>query len=375
MANKDKSLSRRTFMKISAAGTAGLTMGNMILGPKTALGYVDKDQINPNIDNTRVVYIQDGAMTTGTDPSNTWSVQNSKTVDSVVAQNIDKMAKALAEETNTSNAWHKIFMKPSSKNWNEVVVAIKTNNIAEQHTRNAVMKKFCEVMVNEMGVTGSNIHIYDGTHGEDMTTETPFYNLPTGVNIENTWGGRTTYVTIPAPYSGTARCVQSIADGTADILINIAMCKGHTSSHGLFTMSMKNHFGTCDPHCDNTNYLIGINKSEAVLGAMDPGSGLITFPKQQLCFIDALWASQSGPGGYPSVRPNRFFMGTFPPVLDYIVAKKFRRDTMGWTLNETVTDRFLSDFGYTVSDLTNGGEMVDAETWISTYVENWNQYQ
>lgn len=367
-------ISRRSFLKTSTAGAIGLSLGGLILTPKKSFGYIDQDQINPDIDNTRVVYAFDPTMTTGTDPSDTWADQNTNTVDSMVSTNIDAMARALAEEGDTNTAWNKIFIKPSGKNWNEVVVAIKTNNIYYQHTRNGVMKKFCEVLVNELGVAPANIHIYDGRHGSSppISTSTPFYDLPSGVSTEDNWGGITTTIDVPPP-SGytTTTCVENIANGTADIIVNIAMCKGHSDGHGRFTMSMKNHFGTCYPRCGDTNYLIGINKTEAILGAMDSGSGMIIQPRQQICFIDSLWASDPGPGGYPTHRPNRFFMGTFAPVLDYIVATKFRRDTMSWSIHEANTLRFLTDFGYTTGDLTNGGEMIDALTWTS--VKNWEK--
>jgi len=373
-----KKISRREFCKITAVGTAGLVLGDMLLSEKTALGYVNKDPINPNINNTRVVYIYDTNMTTGSGVINFWNDQNAATVDSVVSDNIDKMAKALAEESNISNAWHKIFLKPASKaNWSDVVVAIKTNTIYVQHTRNAVIKKFCEVMVNVMGVTGSNVHIYDACHGADMFTKTPFYNLPSGVVIEGRWGGSNTSIYVPAPYDGNTNCQQQIANGTVDILINIALCKGHDNTFGGLTMCMKNHFGTCDP-CSRSytaNYLIGINKTEAILGQMDSGTGHLLFPRQQLCFIDALWASEGGPSVYPSCRPNRFFMGTFPPIVDYLVAKRFRNGTMGWSINNTVVNRFLSDFGYTEGDLTNGAQMIDAATWSPSAVQDWKFFR
>jgi uncharacterized protein DUF362 len=375
MMKKEKGkISRRSFLKTSTAGAVGLSLGGLVFTPRQSFGYVGQDQINPNIDNTRVVCAYDPAMTTGTDPTNTWADQNPKTVDSTVSANIDAMARSLAEEGDTNTAWNTIFIKPPAKNWNEIIVAIKTNNIAEQHTRNAVMKKFCEVLVNELGVAAANIHIYDGRHGSSppISTSTPFYDLPPGVCTEDNWGGITTSISVPPPSTyTTTNCVLNIANGTADIIINIAMCKGHSDGHGRFTMCMKNHFGTCTPRCGNTDYLVGINKSEAILGAMDSGSGLIIQPRQQLCFIDALWASQGGPSGYPSDRPNSFFMGTFAPALDYVVATKFRRDTMSWSIHEANTLRFLTDFGYTTGDLTNSGEMIDALTW--TAVRDWRR--
>lgn len=370
---RGKGITRRKFLGMSAAGVAAVTIADAVLAPKTAYGYVNKDQINPNIGNTRVVFINDPAMTFGPELPETWAEQNDSVNEAATALNIDKMARALAQTADTNAAWRQIFLKPASKNWNAVIAAIKTNNIAEQHTRNAIMKKICEVLVNVMGVTGSNIHIYDGCHGYNMTSTTPFFNLPAGVIMEKTWGGSNTPVSVPAPWSRSTNCVQSIANGTVDILINIAMCKGHDSPFGGFTMCMKNHYGTFSPDNHSNIYeIIGINKTEAILGRMDATTGRIIFPRQQLCLVDALWASQPGPGGPPTARSNRMFMGTFAPVLDYLVAKRFRLGAMGWSINTTPTNRLLSDFGYTEADIVNGAQMIDASTWSG--IRGWQAY-
>jgi hypothetical protein len=367
-------MSRRKFLHATTAGVAGAAVGGaVLLSPRTARGYAPKSQVHPNISNTRVVFVHDETMATGGGSYANWSQQNSQTNETKVAANIDKMARALAEEVDTPTAWRKIFLRPASKpSWSNVVVAIKTNNIAQQHTRNAVMKKFCTVLTSILGVQGSNIHIYDGVHGGNMTTTTPFSGLPTGVIIENAWGGLSATTYLPPPIDANTSCVAAIANGTVDILINIALCKGHGNEYGRFTMTMKHHFGTCSPNHSIEN-LIAINKSEAILGAMD-GGGQVTFPKQQLCFIDALYASQDGPDGAPSARTNRFFMGTFSPILDYLAATLFRRDTMGWPINAAIANQFLSDFGYTTADLPGGGVMIDALTWTKNAAQNWSLY-
>ena len=121
--------------------------------------------------------------------------------------------------------------------------------------------------------------------------------------------------------------------------------------------------GTFSPRpghaADGTDYLIAINKSEAVLGRTDR-RGKVLFPRQQLCLIDGLWASRGGPSGNPTHQPNRLFMGTCGPVLDYQVATKFRRDEMGWAINEGVANRFLSEFGFKADDLPDDGRIIDA---------------
>jgi len=373
---------RRKFIKATSLGATGVALGGVLQSPGRAWGYVARDPINPLISNLRVVYAHDTAMTSGV-VRNDWPAQNADTNDAVVATDMDKMACALAEKADVAEAWRTIFIKPAAKQWNQVVVAIKVNCIAvvsgtmAQTTRNAVMKKMCEVLVNYVGVAASNIHIFDGIHGNNINL-CLWYGLPAGVQLNYTWGGPNTSVPLPPPTGGTTTCVAAIANGTVDILINMGLCKGHDSTYGSLTVSLKNHYGTFNP-VHNTNYLVSINKSEAVLGPMDVGTGRIIVPRQQLVFIDALWASQQGPTVRPSVCPNRLFMGTFGPAVDYQVATKFRNGTMGWPINTSVVDRFLSEFGYGPSDLPNNGQMIDALTWTPPQSldanRHWERYE
>jgi hypothetical protein len=149
-----------------------------------------------------------------------------------------------------------------------------------------------------------------------------------------------------------------------DILVNLSVCKGHGEQFGGFTMTMKNLFGTFDPkwgHRDQaTEYLIAINKTPQILGEVSGSIGGLVRPRQQLCIVDALWASQDGPQAGSSAQPNRLFMGNLSPVLDYQVATLFRRDTMKWPIDEQVTGRFLSDFGLSRNDLPGDGGILNA---------------
>ena len=92
---------------------------------------------------------------------------------------------------------------------------------------------------------------------------------------------------------------------------------------------------------------------------MDKRTGQVLYPRQQLCIVDALWASEGGPGGYPRSQPNFLAMGVFSPVVDYIMATKFRKERMGWDINMEVTRRMLTDFGYQESDLPGGGKLIE----------------
>lgn len=361
-----KEISRRKFMKQALVmGTAISTFPTILAGESRARD-IPRIVPHPNVDNLRVVGITDQAMTRDIETYCDWSRQNELVVPKPVWENIDKLASGLVETGNPEKAWRTIFIKPPRKSWSDTVVAIKTNNISQQHTRSAVMAKICHVMTQILGVNPDNINIYDACHGEGISRYTPFEGLPKGVHIRNQWGGSSTRTPIPEPWKKgekSAKSLKHLVNGSVDILINIALCKAHDDKFGGFTMTMKNHFGTFSPwpghSWGGTDYLMAINKTPEILGAMDDRTGKVLFPRQQLCFIDALWASEGGPGGNPSHQPNFLAMGVLSPVVDFQMATKFRRDKMGWQPNMSTTRRMLKEFGYEESDLPEGGNIIE----------------
>lgn len=249
-------------------------MGAAITGLPSSVGCKDRPKnirkmvVHPNVNNLRVVGITDSSMTKDHNPASSWALQHQLVVSKAVWENIDKLACGLAETGNPTDAWHTIFIKPPHKSWSDTVVAIKTNNIAQQHTRSAVMAKICHTLIRILGVSPFNIHIYDACHGDSISRNTPFYGLPAGCRIENNWGGSTTLTGIPEPWKNgksKAKCLKHLVNGSVDILINIAMCKGHSDQFGGFTMTMKNHFGTFSPgpghKRGSQDYLIAINQA------------------------------------------------------------------------------------------------------------------
>lgn len=368
---KREVLSRRNFLKGTLTGAAVLGLGPVILSRRTAEAFPGGTEVHPNISSLRVVGIHDPGMTIQTEDSvyNTWSAQEKFVQAEAVHRNLDKLAISLAEEKKVDDAWKKIFLKPAGKSWGDVVVAIKTNNIAQQHTRSPVLEKICRVLTGTIGIKGSNIFIYDACHGSGMAKSTPFSGLPEGVQVVDRWGGYNLETVVPKPWHGgikRAPCLDHLVKGKVDILVNVALCKGHSERFGKFTQSMKNHFGTFNPRLGHsgsehdTDYLMGINRAPEILGETDSKTGKVLFPRQQLCIIDALWASEPGPAGLPTVQSNRIFMGVFPPVLDYLVAMRFRRDEMKWSIEEDVVKRFLSEFGFSPSDLPADQKIIHA---------------
>jgi Domain of unknown function (DUF362) len=361
-----ENISRRSFMKKAAVMGVFLSSGPVVFVPKARASWAKKTLIHPQVDNLRVVGITDPFMAKSVETKCDWIRQEELVVPGVVWENMDKMACRLVDTRNVEQAWRTIFVKPPRKLWSEAVVAVKTNHIAQQHTHSAIMSKVCHVLTDVIGVKPSNIHIYDGCHGRDITEDTPFKGLPEGTRIENRWGGINTFTVVPRPWrdgESKSKCLKHLVNGSVNILINISMCKGHSLGYGGFTMTMKNHFGTFSPspgHREQSlEYLLALNQTQEILGAMDEKTGTVLYPRQQLCIVDALWASNRGPGGNPSHQPNFLAMGVMSPVVDYLMATRFRKGKMGWEINMDATNRFLSEFGYKEADLPNGGNIIE----------------
>lgn len=359
-----KGISRRAFIRRAVAAGAATVAFPTVLTRRAEAAWARGSRIHPNIDNLKVVGIIDPLMTTEYDVVSTWARQEELVNERVIYDNMDRLASKLTGFTSRDGAWKSILIKPPGKSWSDVVVAIKTNNIAEQHTRSPVMSKICRVLYHTIGISPGNIHIYDASHGGDIRRKTPFAGLPPGCRIEGKWGGIFTSTKVGEPWKGrSSKCLSHLVRDKVDILINISLCKGHNSKFGRFTMTMKNHFGTFKPkpgHAhDGADYLIAINQTTEILGKMDR-SGKVVFPRQQLCIVDALWASKQGPTGLPTAQPNCLIMGVFSPVVDFQVATQLRAGKLNWPINRALTSRFLTDFGYTERDLPNRGIIIGA---------------
>ncbi len=347
--------SRRKFLKqsVQAAAATAVVPGTVLAQKQPR---PDPIIINPKIDNLRVVCCHDPAMVTGKPTTyTTIAGQNEPVVVERVQANINAMAMKLAQKGTPKEAWETIYQKPANKEWSQVKVAIKANcktlrnrNDPMNNPRLAVLDSICKGL-NSIGIPFGSIILYDDDD-EDATIYTSFLGngLPSGIKVSrrnNELGGEKITAAIPAPYNRDGKCTKHIADGTIDILINVGMNKGHNSTWGNATITMKNHLGTFDPRPHETNRLFGINKSDAIIG----GNPV----RQQLCFVDSLYASRSGPSAIPDFWPNRLIMGTFSPVVDYLTIKKIREDVMGLSHSGSVVNRYLTEFGYSVGDVTD----------------------
>jgi hypothetical protein len=341
--------SRRSFLQTTIAGTAGVTLLNPVtnLFAKTqgTLAWASGMQINPSIDNKRVVCCNDTTMFTtvaSATAATTFTKQNLAINTNRVEANMDAMVQALSGKTNAIDSWNTIFRKSDAKQWSAIKVAIKVNCInTEIMPRIAIVGKVCKELIR-IGVQGVNITVYDACHDASGSTKYSQYvnkDLPTGVVVLS--GGKNSTVAVTV---GTAQmnCAKIVSD--SDILVNCAVNKGHSQTDkGGYTLSMKNHTGSLKFSCPTLQEMIDQNKSDAILGG--------TPPRQQLCVVDSLWAATTGPTDSPDSLQARIIMGTFGPMVDYGVVKKIREPIMKATHNQSAITTIMSSFGYTGTEL------------------------
>jgi hypothetical protein len=360
------SLNRRTFLKSSVGGAAGITLAGA--GMKTAFAsseqgqgvvWTDKMPINPNIDNMRVVCMHDPKMCDVPEGNSLKLIQKA-THDDVVRANMDQMAMELTGKATADEAWKTIFR--SGKAWKDTKIMLKVNAVEKiMLPRVSVIKTFTDIFVS-YGVLPENIIMFDG-QGAGWNAYADFVSLTdvTKIRCVNTndmlKAGGEGSVTIPN-ITGM-KCPKYLLDGGFDIIVNIAVNKGHASPTfgvGLTTLCLKNHFGTfLDKNkgmamkLHNTDALININKIAPIIG----GNPV----RQQLCFIDSLWGAASGPATMNGLKfdntekgkLNRLAMGTFAGAVDYCFVKKVRETIMGVTHDDNIP-KFITGFGYKETD-------------------------
>jgi hypothetical protein len=336
---------RRNFLKTSAVGAAGLVAASSgvdkVFANTTAVGFVKGAEINPNISNFRVVYITDPAMLDGGTNANYGNLNSGsgKAKIDIIKKNMDKMACALANKVDPTDAWKTIFQKPDAKEWKDVTVAIKVNMLGDFQPLKPTLSAFCDAL-NVVGINLANITVYDATKDACNGAYGGFKNpVKTSNGENNRWPSSMGYQ----------------ADGIVknkDILISFVTNKNH-KDWGWYTLNMKNHTGTINKNWNSGNLcppddltLVKINQCDAIMG--NPGPGVPH--KQQLVFIDSLFGSKNGSwGGGADCAPCMLMMGTLAPVVDWACVKNVRKALLG-VGDENRMKKMFTDFGFTDAD-------------------------
>jgi hypothetical protein len=274
----------------------------------------------------------------------TFSSANTKVDADKVKENMDKMACALADNADSQKAWETILRKPTAKDWGDVIVAIKPNCAAGSsngqsypHALIAIINTVCNVLIG-FGAKGSNMTIYDiCSFSKSPSTFYPANSMVSGIKFAGPGSG--TYNTSPYNAATVVR--------DADIIINIASCKGHAQV-GRTTLTLKNHIGTMKLSCPSgVQDMIDIHNSEAILG--NPISGSVP-AKQQLNIIDCLWTASGGPTAAPDKAPCMLVMGTLSPAVDCFTAIKLRLEEFNYSGTRSTFISYLTRYGYDADD-------------------------
>jgi hypothetical protein len=357
---------RRDFLKTAAVGAMGITASKFDTLFASPSAWTSGKQINPAIDNKRVICCYDTKMLTATPKSGSMTDQNSPVDANRVASNLDEMAMKLAQKTTAAEAWSTIFQKPAAKTWASIKAAIKVNAIIPNngnHPRVAVVKKICDVLADQLGVQPSNITLYDATSDASGCFTTSFVNLTDKTKIRATVSkgaqslGGMTPVTLTKAAKPTS-CVADLVNGAIDILVDIAVCKIHSGpgtsyQYGSCSLCMKNHLGTFNntgspdsaTGLHSVEAICEINQHDAIIGG--------TPVRQQLCIVDSLVANANNAGGSFDTRVDRLVMGTFAPIVDYLTAMKILKDILSRPDRNNKLPIFLTSFGYTEADVQN----------------------
>jgi TAT (twin-arginine translocation) pathway signal sequence len=383
--------SRRNFLKASAASAAGLAM----IGPgakKASAATINLNliplsttPINQDIDNLRVAYITDQAVMNANHHWPQWDNFNNptpaaNTTDavvnySVVATDMDKLACALANKTNVTDAWNTIFKIPASKTWATAKAAMKVNTFSGLFPSVAIVAKICNVLIGK-GMLPANICIYDqGNAGPFAKYVGAGKPIPAGVVLGPGTDGTPTTAVFPTglpnftPNLNNAAATSSLTG--VDIFVNCAVNKGHDryNEYSGVTMCQKNNKRTIDfGHTDGGDgagsigsaqgiyALMYVNSSDYVVGNI-PAS----YPaKTQLCIVDCMWAGDPGQwsGSVSDGADQRsIVMGTFAGAVDHVATVKIRDQKYhsggaypAW--NATIVDKFVTIYGYTAADIT-----------------------
>lgn len=338
--------SRREFLKATAVAA---TSWAAAAGGKAFAAWPGKGtaDINPSIGNMRVVACQDRSMLKQAPTVMTFDSTNQQVDAARVHADMDAMATRLTGAASPDIAWRTIFR--SSNAWPSTIVAIKVNVTEPKNVpRLAVLEKLCRTFVG-FGVPASNIIVYHGgtqAYAGNIASYRPHFSttdsskIPGVVSNGNDALGGTAKASLPD--GSSYPCTADIANGKVDILVNVAVNKGHPA-FGRATLCMKNHFGTFPAdYTDTDNYIININKSDAIIGGAPP--------RQQLCIVDSLVANKASSHGTPEAMPCYLVMGTFAPAVDYQTVKKIRERVMGASHDDAVVESYLTRFGYAAKD-------------------------
>jgi len=308
-----KSLSRRDFVKASAAG---------VVVAAIPLAACNKD-----------------SDTGGTDSP----ISGSSNIDADVVQTmVDESIMQLTEKTTVGDAWKSLMPGITQSS----IIAIKINTRAEALPTHpeitlAVTNGLAQMIVDGDNFPENNIHVYDNFKAYLTESGYTINTSSTGVKIYS----ETTYATTAYSVKGFTEHFASVLHDKASFLINIGVLKNHYSMAGA-SLCLKNHFGSVDaPRSFHINY------GDPYIGALNASAPIKN--KHVLAILDCIFgAAEGGPYGSPTFIANKIIMSPDTVAVDSL-GREMLRDQNSSTIEwATYIDSAATTYGVGTNDLT-----------------------
>ncbi len=292
----DPGVSRRDFLRLGAAATAGLATGSIWL-PKSVKAFVNET--------SRVVIVRDDQAMYGPD------IQSD-----IVRIMVDAGIKALTDAATPADAWQALFPELSA----DLGIGIKVNLLnpypyLSTHPEVAypIAESLAETPIGSSTYPENKILIWDRVDSELDDWGYTINDSSEGIRCFGSNHAGVGYSAETLNINGSNQHVSRCYIDHSDNLINLGCLKNHSFS-GV-TGALKNHFGTVDHpeymHLYNCDPYIPELNSELIDQYGE---------KQKLCICDAIMGIfSSGPVGPPEFIYNGIIMSTDPVALDVIL--------------------------------------------------------
>jgi|GEM_PF-624570 hypothetical protein len=327
---------RRNFLKMTAAGTAGiaLTGGLRTLfaapSPRTAAGTAP---LNKWPGRVVINFNKNAPGSTGTDAT---AAQVT-----IIKTMVDDSIKLLTGQADVGAAWRSLFPAALSLT-SKILIKVPcgfNNSLSVPHWSSvqAITEGLQKMQVGTGTFPAANITIFDGTGTNNLSSRGFTAAHFPSVNIVFYSSGSSSFAAFsdsPKNNSDASMPYATVLN-TADFLINVFSPRGHGDYAGNFTLGFKNHYGTFNapslPHGapDTGQILRAINCTGTV------------YAKNVLSVCSGIWGQYegNGPGGSPqnystyskhmdptstNTTPTTIILGTDPVSVEMQTIKMMR---------------------------------------------------
>ena len=299
MNNTGKQFSRRTFIQRTATGAIGALFAPIL---NKAYGAYTSDA--PVL--SRVVVVRDQ------NALDKESFEDSSINQKVVQVMMDDGIKSLTGIDTVGEAWKSLFPNLTQK----TVIGIKVNSLywlmyTHPKVTNAVVTGLTSMIVEGNPFPENNIIIWDR---KDSHLKRGSYVINTGNTGVRCFGTNNDYTDekFELVKGKKPQGISRIIAEQCDYLINLSVLK----SHGLagVTLSLKNHFGTCDNPWD-----LHDNCCDPAISVIN--SIPVIRQKQVVSICDAIFGSTIDADKPPTVMPRSLIFSKDPVAMDMTGAK------------------------------------------------------